>query len=188
MSSKCNLESPNSGKPPIWYHAKESLKGKMVVYRQWYRWCWSEKYYIWLDYHEKCSANGNHMYVTGAKYKCVRGLPYGESPADIDKILCFSCWLKGFSPVLRYVVTPSVYFFFFFRKQRLISSIKIILIMQTAGFCTPQVLQLLFTYDFSLAPGMLCSNFLSLHFADPKLAQHQPCARGTYGPVKLSSS
>lgn len=111
MSSKCNLESPNSGKPPIWYHAKESLKRKMVVYRQWYRWCWSEKYYMWLDYHEKCSANGNHMYVTGAKYKCVRGLPYGESPADIDKILCFSCWLKGFSPVLRYVVTLSVYFF-----------------------------------------------------------------------------
>lgn len=112
MSSKCNLESPNRGKPPTWYSAKESLKGKMAVYRQWYRWCWSEKYYIWLDYHEKCNANGNHVYVIGAKYKCVRGLPYGESPADIDKILCFSCWLKVFSPALRYVLTPSVYFFF----------------------------------------------------------------------------
>lgn len=45
--------------------------------------------------------------------------------------------------------------------------------MQTAessGFSTPQVLQLLFLYNLSLAPGMLCSNFLSLHFADPTLA------------------
>lgn len=84
------------------------LKRKMVVYRQWYRQCWWEKFYIWLDYLKKCNANGNHMYVTGAKYKRVRGLPYGENPADIDKILGFSWWLKGFSPAKRCVLTPSL--------------------------------------------------------------------------------
>lgn len=77
---------------------RKFLKRKMVVHRQWYRQCRSEKSYILLDYLKKNNANGNHMYATRAKYKCVRGLRYGESPADIDKILCFSWWLKGFSP------------------------------------------------------------------------------------------
>lgn len=159
---------------------------KVVVYRQWYRWCWSEKCYL------AAIRLSPEMQCKWQSYLCHQHLMCQEVPHK-EKVqltlIRFCCWLQGFSPASKaHGDTSIVHTYSIFCKKRLVSSTKSSLIMQTAQ---GSILHRFHSYSFCeifLAPGMLCSNFLCLHFADPKLEHTpQPAARGTCGPMKLSS-